>query len=123
MIRPNIDARGVRMRLASGLGSLSLGIAVATLLMRSTASAWWQLAVIPLFLGAGLGLFQARYRTCVAFAARGVCDLGNGIEKIQDRETLAATKAQSRRVWLAAWLFAVGLALFFVVLKSTVFSA
>lgn len=121
MIRPNIDVRGVRMRLAAGLISLALGVALAAWMMRATVSVWWILVLLVLFLGAGLGIFQARFRTCTAFAARGVCDLGRGIEKVQDPDALRAMKDQARRVWRSSWLFAFGMTLLFLVIKLIAF--
>ena len=41
-------------------------------------SRWWYLAVFPLLWVSALGFLQARQRTCVAFAARGVCELDDG---------------------------------------------
>lgn len=117
MIRPNIEARGVRTRQVAGWSSLALGLAGAAWVVAAGLSPWWTLVLLPIFLSAGLGLFQARYRTCVAFVARGVCDIGHGIEKVKDAESLRAMRAQARRVWLLASLFSLVMTLLIMLLK------
>lgn len=120
MILPNIEAQGARSRRVVGWSSFVLGIAVAAWLVLGTAPTWWILVLLPIFLSAGLGIFQARHLTCVAFAARGVCDLGKGIEKVGDEETLRTMKRQARRVWRSAWIFAVGMTLLTLAVKQLV---
>ena len=61
-----------RARRRMGRLALALGLVFAGWLITAAAPAWMVTLLIPPFLAAGLGYFQARYRTCVALAARGV---------------------------------------------------
>jgi len=106
MLRPNIDARGVSARRTMGAAALLLGAALAGWLLQSRATPWAMLLLLPVFTAAGLGFFQARRRTCVHYAARGVCDLGSGVQPVTDPEALEAMRRQAKRVWRDALVFA-----------------
>ena len=70
----NLGPAGRRQRLVAGLVGLAASSAVLFWLDRTGASRWWRLAMFPLLWMGATGLLQARARTCIALAARGVCD-------------------------------------------------
>jgi hypothetical protein len=85
----NIGPRERRKRRLLGVVSLTVAVGVAFVLVTFDASRWLRLVVfLPLWL-AGLGLLQARDKTCIALAARGVCNMDAGEEPVAD-STLAA---------------------------------
>jgi hypothetical protein len=51
----------------------------------------------PIWL-AGLGLFQAREKTCIALAARGVCNMDSGETEIIDKRTRKALREKARQI-------------------------
>jgi hypothetical protein len=84
----NIGPRERRKRRLLGIVSLTVAVGVAFVLVAFAAPRWSRLVVFfPLWM-AGLGLLQAREKTCIALAARGVCNMDAGEETIQDK-TLA----------------------------------
>jgi hypothetical protein len=86
----NIGPREQRKRRLLGIVSLTVAVGVAFVLVAFGAPRWSRLFVFfPLWM-AGLGLLQARAKTCIALAARGVCNMDAGEEPIDD-STLAAT--------------------------------
>lgn len=105
MLRPNIDERGASARRTMGVIALALGSGVALWIIRSDLPAWSAIILLPVFIGSGLGLFQAKYRTCVKFAAQGVCDLGSGVQKVTDPQDIEAMRRQARLVWRDAVIF------------------
>ena len=85
----NIGPRERRKRRLLGIVSLTVAVGVAFVLVAFGAPRWSRLVVFfPLWM-AGLGLLQAREKTCIALAARGVCNMDAGEETVQD-EVLAA---------------------------------
>lgn len=70
----NIGPRGIRLRRITGAIGIGLGLVFAVAVVwTDSPRAWRVLAFAPFFSGA-LGLLQARAKTCVAFAARGIHD-------------------------------------------------
>ena len=85
----NIGPRERRKRRVLGIVSLTVAVGVAFVLVTFDAPRWSRLVVFfPLWL-AGLGLLQAREQTCIALAARGVCNMDAGEEAIQDSALVA----------------------------------
>ena len=60
---PNLDRQGERARLIGGLAALAGCLLVSLWLISSGASLGIRLAVFPLALAGGLGVFQAREKT------------------------------------------------------------
>lgn len=84
----NIGPRERRKRRLLGIVSLTIAVGVAFLLVVYGAPRWTRLLVFfPLWM-AGLGLLQAREKTCIALAARGMCNMDAGDEQLKD-DTLA----------------------------------
>ncbi len=93
----NIGPRERRKRRLLGIVSLTIGVAVAFILVVYNAPRWSRLIVFfPIWL-AGLGLLQAQARTCIALAARGTRNMDAGEEHIADKNLSAQlrTKAQT----------------------------
>lgn len=61
--------------------------------------AWYALLALPFF-GAFNLAFQGIFKTCTYMAARGMRDLGEGLERVADPEKVAALHARGRRVQL-----------------------
>lgn len=107
-IARNIGAAGRRQRLLYGSISLVVGIASAALLMTGAGgvSRGARLLLFLPFLGAALGLMQARDHTCVRLAAQGQRDLDRGSEAVADPWLMSQLKRQAREVVIEAVLAA-----------------
>ncbi|GAA0514625.1 hypothetical protein SAMN04488066_103108 [Halorubrum aquaticum] len=94
----NIGPTQRRRRLL--LGGVSI-LAAAALVAAVLAVGWphWTLVLttFPLY-GAAMGCFQYRERFCVGFAGVGVFDVGEGTERIDDPEALAADRKRAVRL-------------------------
>lgn len=102
----NIGPRERRKRRLLGIVSLTVAVAVAFLLVSFGAPRWSRLVVFfPLWM-AGLGLLQAREKTCIALAARGVCNMDAGEETINDEALAARLRAKASAVHRRALLVA-----------------
>jgi len=92
----NIGPRERRKRRVLGVVSLTVAVGVAFVLVAFGAPRWARLVVFfPLWM-AGLGLFQARERVCIALAARGVCNMDDGEEKIADERRVEELRDKAR---------------------------
>jgi hypothetical protein len=107
-IARNIGAAGRRQRLLYGSISLVVGIAAAALLMTGAGgvSRGARLLLFLPFLGAALGLMQARDHTCVRLAAQGQRNLDRGSEAVADPWLMSQLKRQAREVVIEAVLAA-----------------
>jgi hypothetical protein len=102
----NIGPRERRKRRLLGVVSLTVAVAVAFVLVSFGAARWWRLVLFfPLWM-AGLGLLQAREQTCIALAARGVCNMDAGEETIQDKALAARLREKAAAVHRRALLVA-----------------
>ncbi|HLS90347.1 MAG TPA: hypothetical protein VK101_03780 [Limnochordia bacterium] len=63
MAHANIDQRGIERRRRMGWASLILGALLGVWIIAQDMTGWPFLALFLLFLGAGLGISQARRRT------------------------------------------------------------
>ncbi|MDY0002159.1 MAG: hypothetical protein RBU30_12750 [Polyangia bacterium] len=98
----NIGPREARKRLLLGAVFFVLALALGMVLLLSGAS---RLTRIFLFLplGAGaLAYYQARERTCVALARRGVRNLDRGIEVVSDPAVVGASRRLANKVIIQA---------------------
>jgi hypothetical protein len=100
IIARNIGSSGRRWRVIGGSALLVLGLAAAALLLLSGASRGARLALFAPFLGAAMGLLQARDHTCVMLAARGQCEIGHGFGPVIDTWLNGQLKRQAREVVL-----------------------
>ena len=60
---PNISLRERRRRLAGGIVSFVVSLAILATLMARGANRWWRLPLFLLFWGAASGFFQWRDKT------------------------------------------------------------
>jgi hypothetical protein len=94
----NIGPREQRKRRLLGLVALTVGVAAAFLLVVFEAPRWSRAVVFfPVWM-AGLGLLQAREKTCIALAARGVCNMDAGEEGVEDETLAAQLRDKARRI-------------------------
>ena len=102
----NIGPRERRKRRLLGIVSLTVAVGVAFVLVAFDAPRWARLVVFfPLWM-AGLGLLQAREKTCIALAARGVCNMDAGEETIQDKALASKLRAKAAAIHKRALLVA-----------------
>ena len=94
----NIGVREQRKRRLLGVVALTVGVGVAFMLVVMDAPRWSRAVVFfPVWL-AGLGLLQAREKTCIALAARGVCNLDAGEQLLEDKNLVEQLREKSRRI-------------------------
>jgi hypothetical protein len=79
---------------------LVAGVAGAALLVLLGADRGARLAVFAPFLGAAMGLLQARDHTCVMLAARSQCELGRSFGPVTDSWLAGQLRRQAREVIL-----------------------
>lgn len=80
----NIDARERRKRRrVSIIATIITVLMFAALQLSESGQNWYLLLFVPSWV-AVLGLLQVKSRVCVVFAARGVRNLGSGVEDISD---------------------------------------
>jgi hypothetical protein len=107
----NIGPRERRKRRTMGYVSLAVAVGAAFVLVVFAAPRWWRVVVFfPAWL-AGLGLLQARERTCIALAARGMQNLDAGEESIADAATQNHLLKTARRIHRRALVTAVAITL------------
>ena len=94
----NIGPREQRKRRLLGVVALTVGVGVAFLLVVLDAPRLLRAIVFfPVWL-AGLGLLQAREKTCIALAARGQCNWDAGEERLDDEKLIGQLREKSRRI-------------------------
>ena len=107
----NIGPREQRKRRLLGIVALTVGVATAFVLVIFQAPRPWRLIVFfPIWL-AGLGLLQARERTCIALASRGVCNMDAGEESLNDEHLIEQLRGKSRRIHRRALVTAIAITL------------
>jgi hypothetical protein len=94
----NIGPREERKRRLMGIAALTVGIGLAFVLVVFAAPRWSRLAVFfPIWM-AGLGLFQAREKICIALAARGTCNMDTGEQPIADDNLIEQLRSRARTI-------------------------
>jgi hypothetical protein len=94
----NIGPRERRKRRVMGAAALAAGAGLAFALVASGAPRWTRAAVFfPVWLAA-LGLLQARGETCVALAARGVCNMDDGERVVEDEAAATELREKARLI-------------------------
>jgi hypothetical protein len=94
----NIGPREVRKRRLMGIIALAAGVGLAFLSVVMETPRWSRLIVFfPIWI-AGLGLFQAREKTCIALAARGTCNMDAGEENISDQQLVKQLRGKARQI-------------------------
>src|ERR1044072_4579334 len=105
----NIGPRERRKRRLLGIVALTVGVALAfVLIVYDAPRAARAVIFFPIWM-AGLGLLQSREKTCIALAARGTCNMDAGEEKIEDMTLAARLKEKASAVHRRALLVAVAI--------------
>lgn len=98
----NIGPRERSKRRLLGIVALTVSVGVAFVLVVYGAPRWSRLVLFfPVWM-AGLGLLQAREKTCIALAARGVCNMDSGEVALEDETLVNELRAKARRINLRA---------------------
>ena len=90
----NIGPQEVGKRRFLGAITLAIALILAVLIAVYDLSIWWNLLLFFPLLAALLGLLQAHEKTCIALAAQNMCNLGSGVQKIEDEDL--AQRLQNR---------------------------
>ena len=94
----NIGPRERRKRRMLGLVALTVGVSVAFLSVILGAPRSLRLIIfLPIWM-AGLGLLQAREKTCIALAARGTRNMDAGEERLDDEALCHDLREKARRI-------------------------
>ena len=94
----NIGPREQRKRRLLGLVALTVGVAAAFVLVVYGAPRVSRAVIFfPIWI-AGLGLMQAREKTCIALAARGTCNMDAGEESLDDARLSERLRDKARRI-------------------------
>jgi len=94
----NIGPREQTKRRLLGIVALVCAAGIAFITVFSGAPRLTRAFVFfPVWL-AGLGMFQAREKTCVALAARGACNMDAGEEPVGDASAAALLREKARRI-------------------------
>jgi hypothetical protein len=97
---PNIGPRERRRRMVLAGVAAAMTLATGAAVLLASAPAPWRLAVFPPAWAAVLCYLEARHRTCVVLAARGLRNLDTGNEPVADGNARRASTAQSRAIYL-----------------------
>jgi hypothetical protein len=102
----NIGPRERRKRRVMGVAALAAAAGLAFVLVAWGAPRWSRGAVFfPVWIAA-LGLLQAREQTCVALAARGLCNMDAGETPLEDPRAEVELRERARRITRRAALIA-----------------
>lgn len=103
----NIGPNEQRKRRLMGVVALTVGVGTAFMMVVYGAPRWSRLVIfLPIWL-AGLGLMQARGKTCIALAARGTCNMDKGEERLDDETLIEQLRGKARSIHLRALITAV----------------
>jgi hypothetical protein len=94
----NIGPTQRRRRLLLGVVSLLAAVAFVVAFVVVGWPRWTLLLVVFPLYGTAMGYLQHRERFCVGFAGAGVFDVGEGTERIDDEEALAADRRRAVRL-------------------------
>jgi len=110
-VASNIGPREQRKRRLMGIVALTVGVALAFVLVTTDAPRLSRAVVfLPIWM-AGLGLLQAREKTCIALAARGTCNLDAGEAPLDDENLIAQLRGKSRLIHRRALVTAAAITL------------
>ena len=106
-----IGPRERRKRRLMGVVALTVGVGLAFVMVVYGAPRLFRLVIFfPIWM-AGLGLLQSREKTCIALAARGVCNMDEGEEKIDDARRVEELREKARWINRRALLTAAAITL------------
>jgi len=92
----NIGPREQRKRRLLGIVALTVGVAASFVLVVYGAPRVLRVVIFfPIWI-AGLGLLQAREKTCIALAARGTCNMDDGEKSLSDANLITQLRVKAR---------------------------
>ena len=106
--RQNLLPGGRQLRLMIGGLLAAFSFCLLVLLLSLQTNPVWRLLVSPPLWGAALCFFQARARTCVFLAARGLRETAAGTEALSDAQETLHLERRARRIHLQALAVAAG---------------
>jgi hypothetical protein len=107
----NIGPRERRKRRVMGIVFLLFGAGLAFWLITAGTPRWSRIVIfLPLWI-AGLGLIQAREKTCIALAAGALCNMDAGTEAIKDPQLADELRRKARRINRRALMVAAAITL------------
>lgn len=107
----NIGPHEQTKRRLLGIVTLTIGVGIAFALVVTDAPRWTRLIIFfPVWI-AGLGLMQAREKTCIALAARGTRNLDVGEESIDNNDLVGQLRDKAQRINRRALITAVAITL------------
>ena len=104
--RPNIGPRERRRRIVLAAIATAIAIATAAAFLAWPAPRPWRLAIFLPTWAAVVCYLEARNRTCVVLAARGLRNLDTGNQPVADAAERQASAAQSRTIYVRSTLVA-----------------
>ncbi|HJU56429.1 MAG TPA: hypothetical protein VJ715_17730 [Pyrinomonadaceae bacterium] len=114
----NLGPRERRKRRLMGIVALTVGVGLAFVMVVYGAPRLYRLVIFfPIWM-AGLGLLQSREKTCIALAARGVCNMDDGEEKIADERRVEELRDKARWINRRALLTAAAITLLALVFPT-----
>ncbi len=100
----NLGVKQKRKRLALGILAFVLGALLSVYLVFVEASLLFRFLVFPFFFISLLGFLQAKDRTCIILAWKGLQDLDAGEERIQSKQQCGILRLKSQKIILQAFL-------------------
>jgi hypothetical protein len=101
-----------------GVVALTVGVSLAFILVIMQAPRWSRAIIFfPVWI-AGLGLIQSRERTCIALAAKGMCNMDAGEESLEDENLIEQLKDKAQRINRRALITATAITLLALVFPA-----
>jgi len=107
----NISPRERQKRLRIGVAAFMVTLVLLGVLIVLDVNPIWRLLLFFMFWGAGVSYFEARDKTCIAYAYNKTRKMGEEEEKIEDAAELKQVRRQSSRLIVKAFFTALALTL------------
>ena len=107
----NISPRERQLRMRFGVVMFFVSIMFLVALVAFDVNPLWRLLLFVMFTAAATGYFEAKDKTWVALASRGLRKVGDTAEKIDDDNELKQVRHQALKVYLKSTLVALVLTL------------
>jgi len=107
----NISPLERQKRLRIGVVAFMITLVLLGVLIVLDVNPMWRLLLFFMFWGAGVSYFEARDKTCIAYALNETRKMGEEEEKIEDAAELKQVRRQSSRLIVKAFFTALALTL------------
>ena len=111
----NIGPNEQQKRLFLGLLTMLIGLILGILLIISSLGRGWGVILFIFFWLGALGYFQAKNKTCVVLAYKGICNMDIGEQEITDETLKARLRKQALEVHILSLIVAILLTTIIVV--------